>query len=51
MTLPLVSLQNEVSGTSAEIPLLMTCHYTDLGSASKWFKENFNQSEALPTSE
>ena len=26
----------------------MTCHYPDLGSASVWLNEIFNQSEALP---
>ena len=28
--------------------ILMTCHYPDLGSASVWLNEIFNQSEVLP---
>ena len=30
--------------------ILLTCHYTDLGSASYWLKQNFNHSETLPRS-
>ena len=31
--------------------IVMTCHYSDLGSASDWMKQIFNQSEALPRPE
>ena len=31
--------------------IVMTCHYSDLGSASDWMKQIFNQSEAPPRPE
>ena len=40
VTLTLVSPQNDIWGTSTEIPYgCMMCHYPYLGGASKWLKE------------
>ena len=41
VTITLVSPQNDIWGTSTEIPYgCMMCHYPYLGGASKWLKEN-----------
>ena len=45
-TPPLVSQGNKVWGTSIETPY----RWPDLGSASDWLKQIFNQSDALPRS-
>ena len=47
--LPLVSPRNDSEKLNERRnSVLMTCDYPDLGSASDWMEQIFNQSEALP---
>ena len=46
-----VSSWNDVWQTCAEIPVLISRHYSDLGGASHGMKQILNQSEVLPTSD
>ena len=48
---PTMACSQKTSENDYKNSIVMTCHYSDLGSASDWMKQILNQSEALPRSE